>query len=97
MDYAQVVDEYGLEELPAEIVRKVERSVHPFMARCDGIAVGGCHLLINGGNFDYYAGLEYEEPALAGRGWTLYEASSEEDCRVSDLLNTIRESEKVPA
>ena len=89
MNYLDVVKKYELREVDREVVRKVMKRIHDFMAECNGLATDGEFLLVRGGNLACYAGLEYEEPELAGKGWTLYGSSE----RIDELISEIEEAE----
>jgi hypothetical protein len=95
VDYADVIEKYELREVSREVVSKVMKRIHSFMAECNGMATDGEYLLIRGGNLAYYAGLEYEEPELSGKGWTLYLDGERIEGLISDIEEI--EAEKIEA
>jgi|Laugresu1bdmlbdd_1035124.scaffolds.fasta_scaffold00093_12 hypothetical protein len=58
------VDDASLDVLNPEQKRELLQTVHSFMASAGRIAVSHDYLVVEGGNLDYYAGLEYSSGRL---------------------------------
>ena len=92
MTFAEYCAENGLTVLTPSQVETVCNGVqrHGY-ANARGIAFDDSHtatLAIEGGNFDYYAGLEYDRESIdiSTPKWTAYRFRQSEDCRLTDLL-----------
>jgi hypothetical protein len=79
--FDKLAEEHGLDILTKEQTEKVLSSIHKQgFARAKRIAYSNGWLLIEGGNLDYYAGLEYCRPeeTYAGGYIKLYYSKSED-------------------
>jgi hypothetical protein len=85
--FSDVVGEYGLQVLTKEQLIEVRKLIHSYLiGDAVSIAFSSEHLLVKGGNLDYYAGLEYVQPIESTREWKLYEAEDQ----AKTLINKCR-------
>lgn len=98
MTFAEYCADNGLTVLTPSQVETVCKSVQRHgNANARGIAFDDSFtatLAIDGGNFDYYAGLEYDRESIdiSTPRWTAYRFEQSDDCRLTSLLRRCREA-----